>query len=388
MRATVGLARCNDYDPDRIQEALDRALTAAGGIGSFAEDGDRVLLKPNVLLAAPPDKAVCTHPEVLRAAIRAFKEFGCDVVVGEQPGIGTAKESRRALEVSGILEVCREEKVGCRLFRSNGYEAHPVPGGKQVSEIFLPRDFAEVDHVVSVAKLKSHMQAAYTGAIKNFYGAIPTMQRKAIHRLAKYVPFSEGVADILAAVRPSFSILDGIVGMEGKGPSEGKPKQLGLLFASTDPVALDTVAIHAVGWDEYRVHHVDEAAARGLGVGDLAGIEVAGERLDECKTKFAPAPTAFRNPPRFLLNTLYNYWSIKPAILTTECIGCATCAAGCPTDAITLVDGGPTPKAVIDYDKCIECFCCHELCPYGAVAERRSALQRAVARVRGKRKRD
>ena len=379
MPATVALARCPSYDPPLVQEALLRTLELAGGIASFARKGDRILLKPNVLLAAPPEKAVCTHPEVLRAAIRAFMDFGCPVIVAEQPGIGNAHNSMKAMEVSGIRGVCEEEGVECRLFRAKGFAPVALPGGRQVREVMLPRDFQEVQHVVSVAKIKGHMQATYTGAIKNFYGAVPFRQRKQIHGLAKYVPFSEGIVDIFQAVRPRFGILDGIWGMEGRGPSAGRPRHLGLLMASTDLVALDRVAVSAVGWDRLRVHHIQDAAERGLGEADLGRIRVVGEKLDEVRTRFSPPPTAFRNPPRFLLNTVYNLWSIKPAVVPAECTGCGTCVAACPATAITL---DPLSKAVIDYSKCIECFCCHELCPSGAVTEKPSAVKRLLARIR------
>ncbi|MEW6441020.1 MAG: DUF362 domain-containing protein [bacterium] len=379
MSATVALARCTSYDPGRVQQAMERVLDLAGGIAAWARPGDRVLLKPNVLLAAPPERAVCTHPEVLRAAIRALRAFGCRPVVAEQPGIGALQSARRALEVSGILGVCREEGVDCRLFREKGFSPVPLPAGKQVREVMLPRELQEADHVVSLAKVKSHMQAAYTGAIKNFYGAIPFRQRKQIHALAKYVRFSEGIVDVFQAVRPRFGILDGILGMEGRGPSAGKPRLLGLLMASTDLVALDRIALAAVGWDGLRVRHVEDAAARGLGIADVRRIRVAGERLDDVRVPFALPPTAFRNPPRFLLDTLYNLWSIKPLVIREKCTACSTCVAACPAGAIRLDDA---PRAVIDYDRCIECFCCHELCPSDAVTEKQSSLKAVLSRLR------
>lgn len=379
MSSTVAIARCAEYDLDLVRAALERSFELLGGLAGFIRPGDRVLLKPNILLAAPPERAVCTHPIVLRAAIGAFRDLGCRVLVAEQPGIMSAAEARRAFEVSGIQAACEMEGVECRLFRPNGYVAVPLPDGKHLKVVMLPRDFQEVDHVVSVAKLKSHMQATYTGAVKNFYGAIPTLQRKQIHRLAKYVPFSEGIVDVFAAVRPAFGIIDGIVGMEGKGPNTGKPRRLGLLFASQDLVALDRVASTAVGWDKHPIVHLEDAAARGLGEDKLKRITVLGEKLEDVRVDFEPVPTSMQNPPRFLIDTLYNYWSIKPAVIPKNCNACGSCVAACPTAAIKLND---QPIAVIDYDKCIECFCCHEMCAYDAIGERASLLKRCLGPVR------
>ena len=379
MTAVVSVTKCADYDRDRVQAAMDLALERAGGIGSFAGRGDRVLLKPNILLGATPEKAVCTHPEVMRAAIRAFKAFGCEVIVAEQPGIGPAEQAKQAVETSGVFPVCREENVECRLFRTRGFAPVPLPAGKRTQVVMLPREFQDVDHVVSVAKLKTHMQATYTGAIKNFYGAIPGRQRKEIHALAKYVAFSEGIVDVFQAAKPRFGIVDGIVGMDGHGPSRGRPRELGLLFASTDLVALDRVATRAVGWEKVRIHHIDDAAARGLGEGDLGKIRIVGERLEDVKVRFVPPPTQFQNPPRFLLDAFYNLAGIKPAVVREACVACGACVAACPTGAITLDD---EPKATIDAAKCVECFCCHELCAYDAVTERPGRLARALKPVR------
>jgi ferredoxin len=230
-----------------------------------------------------------------------------------------------------------------------------------------------------VAKLKSHMQAMYTGAIKNFYGAIPAKQRKEIHGLGRYVPFSEGIVDVFQAARPAFGIIDGIVGMEGRGPAMGNPRQLGILMASSDLVALDRVAVNVVGWERIEVHHITEAAARGLGEGDIGRITVTGELLDGVRVRFVPPPTAFRSVPGFLLNAFYNFWSIKPEMIKEKCIACGTCVDACPVSAITLDREG---KAVVDYGKCVECFCCHELCVYGAVSERPSALKQVLSPVK------
>jgi len=375
-KSIVSIVRCDSYDSEAVFRSVAEAVDLCGGLDRILKHGDRVLLKPNLLNATTPEKAVVTHPEVLRAAIRAVRDFGAKPFVGEQPGIDRASMIEDAFDRSGCRRVCKEEGVACHVFRSDGYEEVEVPGAVHAKTLHVPRDVLESDAVFSLPKLKSHMQALYTGAIKNFYGCIPFTERRKIHNLAKYVPFSEGIVDILLAIRPVFGIMDAVVAMEGRGPSAGNPYKVGLILASPDMVALDSTALRVAGWDGLNVHHVIDAGKRGAGHCDPSRIEVRGLDVDSVAVRLKPPPTAFINPPRLLTGLVTYLQSVKPRIVESDCVECGVCAQACPADAISM-----TPKATIDYDKCIECFCCHELCPYGAVSEKTSFVARIKHRL-------
>jgi len=92
MREQVSLARCDDYDPKKVFDAVSSSVDLLGGIGSFIKPGERVLIKPNLLKGRPPDDAVTTHPEIVRAVIRLVHETGARAYVGDSPGIGELRK--------------------------------------------------------------------------------------------------------------------------------------------------------------------------------------------------------------------------------------------------------------------------------------------------------
>src|SRR4030067_930491 len=99
----VSITKCSTYGTDEVESAVGRAVELAGGMGRFVKKGERILLKPNLLSAKPSEKAVTTHPEVVRAIIGLVRRAGATPVVGDSPGLGSAlKVARRC----GVLDVC------------------------------------------------------------------------------------------------------------------------------------------------------------------------------------------------------------------------------------------------------------------------------------------
>ena len=234
----------------------------------------------------------------------------------------------------------------------------------------LARVVREADAVVSLAKLKTHCQTLYTGAVKNLLGCLPGGGKIRVHQLApKARQLSAALLDIYAVVRPRLALIDGILAMEGEGPSHGDPRPLGLLIASEDAVAADAVACHIIGYPARAVHILRQAEERGLGVGDLRKIEVVGVPLEEAVVRdfVRPSNFAFEMIPGFLMKLIGRGVSVQPDIVQELCRKCGMCQRSCPAAAIENHEG-----LVIDHEKCFRCFCCHELCPHDAIALRRS----------------
>lgn len=360
----VSLAPCPDYDEERVLQAVEKALEHFGGVRGIVEPGARVLVKINLLSDTPPEHAAVTHPAVTRALVHLIKEAGALPIVGEQSGPAEKGITIRAFEVSGTAEACRKEGVKIVPFHGKGFAEVRCPDNRHMKTIHIARDVLEADLVIGIAKLKTHIQALYTGTVKNYFGCFPLKHRKMAHSVGRYQPFCETLVDIYQAVRPSFTLLDGIVGMEGRGPNSGNPKKLGLILAARDHVACDTVAMHLTGLEPMGHPMLDEAKARGLGETRIEKIPLAGGLLDAYKTRFEPPPRFIMNPPGILARAIYWLHTQKPRVDPKRCEACGFCAASCPVAAIKL-----QPKAFINEKACIECLCCMELCPHDAVYE-------------------
>jgi uncharacterized protein (DUF362 family)/Pyruvate/2-oxoacid:ferredoxin oxidoreductase delta subunit len=361
---TVALTRCNSYDYELVYERLKANLDLLGGIDAFVKPRDRVLLKVNLLSPKKPEEACTTHPAVAAAMIRLVKEAGGVPSIGDSSGGMAAGKSptAQALKLSGIERVARELGAEVVNFDTLGTIEVDVPGGVTFKRLHLARPIVEADVVISLPKLKTHAMALYTGAIKNMYGSIPGVRKAQYHAQApRLSDFAGGLVDIFAACKVKLNVMDGIVGMEGNGPSAGKPREIGLLLASTDAVALDAVASHIIGIDDpLKVETTRQAYERGVGEATLGKIEVLGESLADARVKGFKLPVSSRaaNMPKWMGRFFLGQLTTHPQA-GERCTGCGICAENCPVKAITVCDR----RAVVAYDKCIGCLCCHELCP-------------------------
>ena len=367
----VALVRCPDYEPGRVLDACRQALGLLGGLGQAVRPGQRVLLKPNLLSPKPPERAVTTHPSVVGAMATLVREAGAEAWVGDSPGGLRWGITERLLTETGVGAAAAEAGAALQDFDGGDRQFVDSPDGVILTRFALAQPVLDADVVVSLAKLKTHAQTLYTGAVKNVLGCVPGGGKLRMHQLAPQSrQLAAALLDIYAVVRPRLALIDAIVAMEGDGPAHGDPRPMGLLIASTDPVAADAVACHLVGYRARAIHILGQAEARGLGVGTLDRIDVVGERLDECIVPgFARASNLLLElVPAWLAGIVGRSVRVDPEIASDVCRRCGLCERSCPAGAIDHDDDGYR----IELAKCIRCFCCHELCPHGAVALRRS----------------
>lgn len=364
----VSLARCESYEYAEVLSAIRNILVPLGGMEAFVKPGQAVLLKPNMLTAARPDEAVTTHPMVVKAVAQLAIEAGGQVMTGDSPGF---VPFHKAAEVTGIAAACRE--IGAELAPFDEKAEIECAGARAVRRFSVGRPVAEADVVINIPKLKTHGLTAYTGAVKNLFGCIVGLEKAQFHlRLQTREAFSEMLLDLAAAVGPALTIIDGIVGMEGNGPRGGDPRKVGVLIASTDPVAADLAAVRIIGLDPRQVPTLRLAGIDG-------NLEVMGTPIEELRVEGFAVPSAARSVtpgvPTWIAKRLRDIATARP-VISTSCVGCGECARACPPKTIRL----ESRRAVIDYSRCIRCYCCQESCPHRAISLKVPWIARKVFR--------
>ncbi len=377
----VSVAECSSYRTEDVSSALENALEPLGGFGAFVSPGQNVLLKVNLLSKAEPDRAVTTHPEVVRALIHAVRSAGGEVSVGDSPGgPNTPAWVRQIHQTSGIAKVCAEENVPLLLFDDD-----PVRVTTHDPALFgaftIGRAVAQADVLISVPKFKTHGFMMFTGAVKNLFGCIPGLEKATFHlKVPGRNEFAEMLVDLMRVCRPALAVMDAVVGMEGDGPAGGHPRKIGALMASADCAALDVVASAMAGFDPMEVYTNRAAANRGLVPTTADEIDVLGVPWREL------APPDFRLPasdpmsrmPSWLNDAANAHLLARPEFTgAVACTLCGTCRKVCPVGAVDLGSDGPA----FDRSACIRCYCCQELCPPQAITLHVPALGRLAARM-------
>jgi uncharacterized protein (DUF362 family)/Pyruvate/2-oxoacid:ferredoxin oxidoreductase delta subunit len=373
MKPQVVLARCQDYEQKRVEESVDRILVPLGGIGTFVHPEDTVLIKPNLLAPKASATAVNTHPVVVGAILKAVIRAGGRPFIGDSPGLGNA---RKNAERCGLEKVAADLNVPIVEFKES------VPIGK-IREGGFPLELSgealRADVIINVPKFKTHGQMLLTLGVKNMFGCV-VGKRKAQWHLKAGVnrdAFASMVVQICAALSPDLTLIDGIVGMEGNGPGSGTPRNMGILAASRDPVALDTVMMDLIGIDPFRLATLRAAKESGIGETDLDRIEIQGEKIERLRIRDLKIPDSSDlewTLPDFLMGILKDSISAYPEPDPKMCQLCHVCIKACPQRVIEARGS----RLKIDTRHCIRCFCCQELCPHGAMKTRQGWLLRLL----------
>ena len=368
----VAVVKAESYDNRVVENAMTEALSRLGGMEQFIKPGETVLLKINMLEGLPPDKAVSTHPEVVRALIQTVKACGAIPRVGDSPAISTTE---KAAEKCGIAAICREENTELIPFRDT--VAIAFSDGHLVHRFTIAQAVRAADKVISVAKMKTHSLTGVTGAVKNLFGCIVGPDKAQFHlRMKRQEDFAAMLVDLAGLINPVLYIVDGIIGMEGRGPRNGTPVAGGVLLAGANGFAVDLVMANIMGLSD---HHLP-VAARALELRltpQLSALVVTGGGRD-IRHHFQAAQSYSsldHRLPKALVAFARNRLTALPEV-DEHCIACGRCVEHCPPQAISIKDG----RAYIDYDACIRCYCCQELCPANAVCLRESKLLQLVRR--------
>jgi len=375
-KSVVSIADCKRYHYDTIRESLINIFTPWNSLGSFITAGQKVLLKPNLLAAAPPEEAVTTHPLIVEVLADMIREIGCKVYIGDSPG---NDREEYTYEITGMKDVAL--KTGAEILYFNQHNTEE--DANAVDNVYnLTGALTDMDLIINLAKLKTHSLTGLTGAVKNTYGCVAGKRKKKLH-FEHPLPFdfSRHLVDIHLLVKPVFSLIDAVVAMEGMGPRSGKPKHLGLLIGAENAFAADLAAAVITGFKPNQVTTLAVARARGISGAVPGDLQIHGKEIQDCLVKDFDRGLASDGNlagllARFPLVWLRNNMNRRrpfPVINIGKCIACGKCSTGCPPQIISLKDKLPT----IEYNKCIRCYCCQEFCPAGAIDLERINIRRS-----------
>lgn len=369
MKTKVALARCPNYSFDEVENAVNKAIDLLGGIGNIIRPNSKVFIKPNLLTDSKPEDCITTHPRVIEAIINLVKKTNSQIFVGDSPSvIGERRDIDRVYEVTGIKEAC--ERGGAKLvYFQNAILENGIPIADWVKQC---------DYIINVPKFKTHSLTRLTGAIKNLFGFVLGIHKAKIHRdCVDIEEFSRKLVDVFQLIKPTLTIVDGIISIEGEGPGHsGTKKDTQFILASQDAVAIDSVLATIMGLLPKDIPTTKEAVKRNLGQADISNIEILGENLGEfifSDFKLPKLSLVYSMPKPLIRLAKKLVWH-KMQVIREACESCRKCLEVCPIGIIHFVED----KAFIDPKKCILCTCCQEICPHKAIVLKRSLLLRIL----------
>ncbi len=380
-QCNVALVPMDTYDQHRVDEAVAQGVALLGGISSFVSPEEKILIKPNLLSKALPQKAVTTHPAVFEAVAKLLLKEGCThVTYGDSPATTAAAA---VADSCGIAEAARKLGIPLADF-TTGSVVH-YPKGRVGKSFMLCTGVQEADALISVCKMKTHALERITGAVKNQYGCILGLNKGAGHmNYPNSDVFADMLIDLNQYLRPRLYIMDGITAMEGNGPSSGTPVNMNVLLFSQDPVALDALFAALVHLDPAEIPTCVSGEKAGLGTMAEEQIQVltpegpltVGEAVARYgKADFDVFRGTLKKHALGRLALLLPFMQERPRVVKEKCVACGVCQQVCPVPE-KAVHSGNGQKAVYDYKRCIHCFCCQEMCPAKAIEVHHNPLTR------------
>lgn len=375
----LSIATCESYESEAVEGALRHALDALGGL-DWVRPGMRIAVKANLVSFLKPEAAATTHPAVLCALTKLLVERGAQVVIGDSPGgLFNAAFVGRVYAATGmhLAETC-----GAVLNQNFAIEEIDFPQAKAAKHFTATAWLGEADAIINVCKLKSHGMMSMSAAVKNMFGAIPgTMKPEYHYKYPNESDFADMLVDLNEYFKPRLCIADAIIGMEGNGPTRGKPRAIGALLASESPYALDLACAHIMGLGIDDVPTLAAAQRRNLMTESVDALSVAGDLEAHCVADFDnilsrhgldfSGDGALR---QLVGRAMMTALASRPRLKAEACIGCGLCARTCPAHAIDMAHDLPR----IRRQRCIRCFCCQEFCPKGAMVVYRPVIARLL----------
>lgn len=318
------------------------------------------MIKPNVLRSTEAKEGIVTHPAVLREVVEKVEEMGpASLVVGDNPGIFSYGANEEVFKKAGLMEASRG------YYENIGNDSQKVDFNPDfMPKVSVSRAVLEADIIISLPKFKTHGLTVMTGAMKNCYGYLPGAQKARLHRAAGSPErFHEVVVEVFRLRVPDLFIVDAVVGMEGNGPASPDLRDIGLIMASDDAMAMDTVMAKMMGLEPGLLRFLQKGKEMGLGEHDFDKIEIIGEFKTLPDFKLPPLGETIITENKAIQEMMHSRTLLRPEADPDLCTACGTCLDQCPVSALSM--NGEYP--LVDADTCITCFCCQEICPEKAI---------------------
>lgn len=363
QKKQVSYCYCDEYNFEKVKDSIYRIFSSFPDFEKKLKEssGLKVLLKPNLLSPRHPDKAITTHPTVLKAVIHYLQQFDSKITIADTPaGPYNKKVLEKLYSTCQIDQVANEMGVELNFDLSDEYIS--LPEGKVLKKCMLIKPAIEADIIINIAKLKTHTLTRLTCATKNLFGLMPGVLKFRQHIAMPDIKiFSQMLLDINSYFEDkTFHIVDGITGMEGEGPSGGDPISTGALIGGLDSGAIDMLVCNIIGMPFNSVSTlINYKSLDDLEIKELDPIKKVSYKLPPQRNRSIPS-----NVPEWVQEVLTNLIIAKPLINKKNCKKCKLCIESCPAEIMTTENGFPK---ISSYKKCIRCYCCQEACPYKSI---------------------
>lgn len=370
----VSLVRCTEYEINDVYEKVKYALSLLDNLDNLIKQDDKVFIKLNCVGPFAKEAGITTHPVLVEAVIKIVLTKTKNIIIGDNPA---TKDITYVLKKNGLYDVI--QKYNLQIINGRDTMIIKNPKSHMYADFEVAREMIECDVLVNLPKLKTHTLTYMTCAQKNFFGLIFGLQKASWHAKASNpLIFGEALNDLYGALLNShkgkiLSICDGILGLDGDGPSTGGiPKKANAILASLDPVSLDTVACQLVKLEQEKMFVSKIASERGYGV--IKGIEILGDDLSNFNDVSFEGPKGTLSSFGLRLLRISYFRTIlleHPIIDHTKCIKCGECIKICPPHTMKMTKG-KIPHLV--NRECIRCWCCAEVCPANAIIKSKRPL--------------
>jgi uncharacterized protein (DUF362 family)/Pyruvate/2-oxoacid:ferredoxin oxidoreductase delta subunit len=375
---------CDTYEQTAVDKAVFKAINSLGVLDKI-KPGSKILIKPNLLSDHRPDEAITTHPAIIKSIVQIVKSKGAVPFIGDSPG-NILKGIENVWEKTEMTSIAAEAGIRLVSFETSGVKEMPVKH-PTVKSISVAKTVFDFDAIINVPKLKTHTFMGLTCGVKNFYGCVPGIRKIEYHKMAPS-PYDFGLllGELYGILKDKilFTVVDGIEGLEGNGPStKGIKRKYNIVCAAADAVALDTYITQCIEKNYKKNFFIK--ILKNYGDTDYEKFEFKGDGVANFNFEAVKLPiTKILNMipvslARFAGNYIGRFLWIKPFIEEDKCVKCGQCLKSCPAKTIIKTDKG---IIYINEENCISCFCCHELCGYKAIEIKESIIAKLFIRLK------